>query len=124
MEHMPMGPAQVVLGSSQFGQVIFDATGQAVYTFGPDTTAMSRCYGACAQAWPPVLTHGSPSAGAGIRAGLLGTTKRTDGTTQVTYAGHPLYYFASEAKHVVTCHNMNTNGGLWLAITAAGTAPH
>jgi len=120
MAHMTTGSVAIATGSSQLGPVLFDGNGQAVYTFGPDTSARSTCYGTCAAAWPPVLTHGAPHAEASAQSALLGTTRRTDGSLQVTYGGHPLYHYAHEGQHVVTCHNMTSDGGLWLAVTASG----
>jgi predicted lipoprotein with Yx(FWY)xxD motif len=105
---------------SQFGMMLFDDTGQAIYLFDKEKTTKPECYDACAEAWPPVLTKGTPTATDGARQNLLGTTKRTDGTTQVTYGGHPLYYYAHEAKNEVKCHNIQGFGGLWLVVTPAG----
>ena len=105
---------------SQFGMMLFDGTGQAIYLFDKEQTTKPECYGACAEAWPPVLTKGPPTAVSGTKQDLLGTTKRTDGTTQVTYAGHPLYFYAHEAKNEVKCHNIRGFGGLWLVVTPAG----
>jgi predicted lipoprotein with Yx(FWY)xxD motif len=110
----------VKAASSQFGQVLFDGPGQAIYLFDKEATAKPGCYGACAKAWPPVLTDGPPVAGRAARADRLGTTKRTDGSVQVTYAGHPLYYYAHEGKNEVRCHNVREFGGLWLAVTPTG----
>jgi len=112
----------VTTAGSDFGQVLFDSTGQAIYLFDKETSAVPDCYGDCAVAWSPVLTEGAPAAGAGTMSDLLGTTPRTDGSVQVTYAGHPLYYYAHEGKNVVTCHNVNEFGGLWLAVTPIGQA--
>jgi predicted lipoprotein with Yx(FWY)xxD motif len=105
---------------SQFGMMLFDGTGQAIYLFDEEQTSKPECYGACAEAWPPVLTEGSPAAASGTKQDLLGTTKRADGTTQVTYGGHPLYFYAHEAKNEVKCHNIQGFGGLWLVVTPAG----
>jgi predicted lipoprotein with Yx(FWY)xxD motif len=105
---------------SQFGMMLFDSTGQAIYLFDKEETTKPECYGACAEAWPPVLSKGAPSAKDGARQNLLGTTKRTDGKIQVTYGGHPLYYYAHEAKNEVKCHNIQGFGGLWLVVTPAG----
>jgi predicted lipoprotein with Yx(FWY)xxD motif len=105
---------------SQFGMMLFDGTGQAIYLFDKEQTSKPECYGACAEAWPPVLTNGTPAAAGGTRQDLIDTTKRTDGTTQVTYGGHPLYYYAHEAKNEVKCHNIQGFGGLWLVVTPAG----
>jgi predicted lipoprotein with Yx(FWY)xxD motif len=108
--------------NSQFGMMLFDDTGQAIYLFDKERTAKPECYGACAKAWPPVLTKGAPIAADGIRPSLLGTTVRTDGTTQVTYGGHPLYFYAHEAKNEVKCHNIQGFGGIWLVVTPKGRA--
>ena len=120
----PGAPTGVTIttAASDFGQVLFDGTGQAIYLFDKETTAVPDCYGDCAVAWPPVLTDGPPVVGDGATADLLGSTSRTDGSTQATYAGHPLYYYANEGKNVVTCHNVNEFGGLWLVITPSGQA--
>ncbi|MGW5240964.1 COG4315 family predicted lipoprotein [Monashia sp. NPDC004114] len=115
-----MHGTQIAGGESQFGTVLFDGTGQAIYTFDVEKTSTPACYDACAAAWPPVLTEGAPAAGAGVQAGLLGTTTRTDGKTQVTYAGHPLYFYAHEGKHEVKCHNVEMNGGRWYAVQLDG----
>jgi predicted lipoprotein with Yx(FWY)xxD motif len=112
----------VKAASSQFGRVLFDDAGQAIYLFDKETTAKPDCYDACAEAWPPVLTDGLPVAGRWAREDRLGTTKRTDGSVQVTYAGHPLYYYAHEGKNEVRCHNVREFGGLWLAVTPSGEA--
>jgi predicted lipoprotein with Yx(FWY)xxD motif len=101
--------------------MLFDRKGQAIYLFDKETTRRSKCYGACATAWPPVLTDGHPRAAGAVRDGLLGTTKRTDGSSQVTYAGHPLYYYAHENPHQVLCHNVTEFGGRWLVVTPNGT---
>jgi predicted lipoprotein with Yx(FWY)xxD motif len=115
----------IKLAKSQFGPVLFDATGQAIYLFDKEKSSTPQCYGECAEAWPPVVTESAPAAVTGVRAELLGTTARTDGSTQVTYAGHPLYFYAHEGKNVVLCHNVREYGGLWLAVTGSGeAAPH
>lgn len=100
--------------------MLFDDTGQAIYLFDKEATGRAACYDACAEAWPPVLTAGSPRATGQVRPGLMGTTQRTDGSTQVTYAGHPLYYYAHEGKNEVLCHNVTGFGGLWLVVTPSG----
>jgi predicted lipoprotein with Yx(FWY)xxD motif len=110
---------------SRFGDMLFDESGQAIYLFDKEKTPTPECYDECAVAWPPVLTQGAPVAGGGTQADKLGTSVRTDGTTQVTYGGHPLYYYAHEGKNEVKCHNVSGFGGLWLVVTPAGeAAPH
>lgn len=119
-------PAQpgtrVAVADSDFGPMLFDATGQAIYLFDVETTAKPRCYDDCAEAWPPVLSDGRPVAGRGVDGSLLGTTKRTDGTVQVTYGGHPLYFYAHEAKREVKCHDVFLNGGNWYVVRPDGDA--
>ena len=107
---------------SEFGTILYDGTGQAIYMFDVETTSRPPATDACAEAWPPVLTAGKPVAGAGVQASLLGTTERTDGRTQVTYNDHPLYFYAHEGKHEVECHNVFLNGGTWYAVQPDGNA--
>ena len=107
---------------SQFGQVLFDGDDQAIYYFDKEKGSRSECYDACASAWPPVITQGEPQADGRVKGGLLGTTERDDGTTQVTYDGHPLYYYAHEGPNEVKCHNVDEFGGLWLAVQPNGQA--
>jgi predicted lipoprotein with Yx(FWY)xxD motif len=109
---------------SRYGTVIFTGQGRAIYLFARDH-GKSACYGACAKAWPPVLTKGKPTAGTGVRASLLGTLRRKDGTQQVTYAGHPLYRFVNDKKAgEITCQNVSQFGAKWLVLTPAGNAVH
>jgi predicted lipoprotein with Yx(FWY)xxD motif len=115
----------IKVADSQFGTILFDRSGQAIYLFDKEATSRPECYDACAAAWPPVLTSGAPVATAGVRDDALGTTSRRDGTTQITYAGHPLYYYAHEGKNEVLCHNIREYGGRWLVVTPTGkAAPH
>lgn len=108
--------------SSQFGRVIADGRGEAFYLFDKERSSKSRCYGACAVAWPPVLTKGKPRAGAGAKARLLGTTKRANGKLQVTYAGKPLYYYVDDSPGVILCHDVFEYGGDWLVVKPNGRA--
>ena len=117
------GAATVTAHASRFGKVLFDGSGRALYLFKRDKSSRSTCSGACAKAWPPFLTTKAPKVGAGARAGLLGTTKRADGTVQVTYAGHPLYYFSGDTKPgQIKCQNVVNFGGLWLVVSPGGAA--
>jgi predicted lipoprotein with Yx(FWY)xxD motif len=113
---------KITISGSQFGEILFDADNQAIYLFDKETDATPQCYGECADAWPPVLTEGDPVAAGAADQTLLGTTKRDDGTTQVTYAGQPLYYYAHEGPGQVLCHNVSEFGGLWLVLDAKGDA--
>ena len=109
--------------SSRYGRILFDGRGRVLYLFARDRGGRSSCYGACAKAWPPFLTKGAPRALAGVNAKLLGTTKRSDGTLQVTYAKHPLYYFSEDTKPgQITCQNVSNFGALWLVVAPSGEA--
>ena len=114
--------ATVKVVSSQFGRVIADKRGEAFYLFDKETSKRSRCYGECAVAWPPVLTKGKPRAGKGADASLLGTTRRRNGKLQVTYDGHPLYYYQHDEPGRILCHNVDEFGGLWLVVNPRGDA--
>jgi len=82
----------------EVGQALVDSEGFTLYYFEKDRGGKSACYGACAQIWPPLSTEGAPTASGGATAAKLGTTKRDDGTVQVTYAGWPLYTYTVDAK--------------------------
>jgi len=112
----------VVVEGSDFGPMLFDDTGQAIYLFDVETTAEPRCYDDCEAAWPPVFTDGKPVAGDGVDGSLLGTTERSDGRLQVTYNDHPLYFYAHEGKHEVLCHDVFLNGGSWYVVQPDGSA--
>jgi len=108
--------------STQFGRILFDSRGQALYGFTRDRRGgPSRCYGACATAWPVHYAKGALRAGNGVKQSLIGTTRRTDGRLQVTYNGWPLYFYAHEGIGEVTCQNVDEFGGLWLVARANGT---
>jgi predicted lipoprotein with Yx(FWY)xxD motif len=112
----------VTTGGSAYGTVLVDRRRQAIYFFERETGRAPRCYGACAAAWPPVLTDGLPRARGQVRSGLLGTVERRDGSLQVTYAGHPLYFYAHEGPGQLLCHDVVENGGRWLAVSPRGGA--
>jgi predicted lipoprotein with Yx(FWY)xxD motif len=113
---------EIMAADSQYGSILFDSKPQAIYLFDKETSSTSECYGACAEAWPPVLTDGEPQAGSGANAKLLGTTERDDGSIQVTYAGHPLYYYVDDPPGEVLCQNVEEFGGLWLVVEPGGEA--
>ena len=115
----PSGTVNVA--STGLGKILVDSRGLTLYLFEADKGATSACSGACAAAWPPLVTSGKPTAGGGIDASLLGTTKRSDGTMQLTYSGHPLYRFASDTKPGdTTGQGVNGFGALWYVLSAAG----
>ena len=103
--------------------MLFDARGRAIYLFTREPGTKSRCYGECAVAWPPVYTRGKPRALRGVDADLLGTTKRRGGRRQVTYNGHPLYYYVTDTKPgQITCQDITEFGGTWLVVDPQGNA--
>jgi predicted lipoprotein with Yx(FWY)xxD motif len=119
------GATIAVATNTKLGQILVDGSGKTVYLFVADKGTTSACYTSCATIWPPVLTTGAPQAGTGAQASLLGTTARTDGTTEVTYAGHPLYYFIQDkAAGDAKGQAINGFGGLWWVVSPAGAAMH
>jgi predicted lipoprotein with Yx(FWY)xxD motif len=115
--------AEVALGQSKLGAILVDDKGRTLYLWKGDKGTTSSCSAACAAAWPPLTTVGSPRAGTGVAASKLGTTKRTDGTLQVTYAGHPLYYFAGDSAPGQTTGEGTTGfGAEWEVVSSSGAA--
>jgi predicted lipoprotein with Yx(FWY)xxD motif len=107
--------------SSAYGRILFDSRGRALYAFTRDPRGRTVCNGACAAAWPPYVLRGRLQAGGPVRRSLLGTTRRADGTRQVTYAGRPLYYYVNDRRPgEVRCQNVFGFGGLWLVMRANG----
>jgi predicted lipoprotein with Yx(FWY)xxD motif len=113
-----------VTDTQDLGKVVVDSAGMTMYDFHKDKGTTSSCYGACAEAWPPLLTSGEPKAAAGAESSLLGTTKRKDGTLQVTYNGHPLYGFVEDRKPGETNGNdVDGFGAEWYALQPNGEEP-
>lgn len=106
------------------GTIIVDSKGFTLYDFHKDKGGKSSCYGACAGAWPPLLTEGPPKAEAGAMASQLGTTKRKDGTVQVTYAGWPLYtYVGDNGPGEPNGNDISLFGAQWYALQPDGEEP-
>lgn len=115
------GAAVVSLGHTKAGMVLVDANGMTLYDFHKDKGTTSSCYGPCAEGWPPALTEGEPSVGNGASASKLGTTERKDGTTQITYAGHPLYTFVEDKKPgEANGNDVKAFGASWYALKGNG----
>ena len=105
------------------GTVLTNSDGMTLYLFEADKGTTSTCSGDCATNWPPVTTSGNATATMGATSSMLGTTTRDDGSTQVTYNGHPLYTFVGDTSSgQATGQGINAFGGLWYAVTTAGTA--
>ena len=111
----------VSTASTKLGRVLVNSRGHTLYMFGKDKHGKSACSGMCATFWPPLIASGKPRATAGVKASLLGTTKRADGRLQVTYNHHPLYTFAKDTKKGQTNgEGINAFGGTWDAVSPTG----
>ena len=118
------GAASVVgTKTGSLGTFLVDGKGRALYLWEADHGSTSACSGACARAWPPLTITGPPKASGAVRGSLLGTTKRADGSREVTYAGHPLYLFAGDSRAgQTTGEGSNGFGAPWWVVTPAGKA--
>ncbi len=114
------GGSEVATSSSDLGTILTDKDGNTLYLFENDANGESTCYEDCASNWPAFATDGDPVAGQGADASMLGTTERTDGTVQVTYADHPLYYFGGDQQPGDT--NGQEIGDVWYTISPTGEA--
>lgn len=113
--------ATLTVRSSAYGRILFDSRGRALYAFTRDPRRRTVCNGACAAAWPPYILRGRLQAAGAVERSLLGTTRRANGTRQVTYAGRPLYYYVRDrSPGEVRCQNVFGFGGLWLVMRANG----
>ncbi|HMJ34471.1 MAG TPA: hypothetical protein VK501_11185 [Baekduia sp.] len=118
----PSSPAKVGVRTTKLGKILVNAKGVTLYLFMKDKNGKSACTGACAQAWPPLLTKGHPKASGGAASAKLGTTKRSDGTTQVTYNGHPLYTFIMDHNKpgATAGEGLNAFGAEWYVLGTKG----
>ena len=111
----------VATGSSQVGNVLVDRRGRTLYLFEKDRRGESACAGACALEWPPLITSGRPTAAGMAQGSLLGTTRRSDGSRQVTYSGHPLYRFEGDTRPGQTAgEGLRDFGASWFVVSPAG----
>jgi predicted lipoprotein with Yx(FWY)xxD motif len=112
----------VGLRKLKVGTALVDGQGRTLYLFEADKGPNSTCGGGCASLWPPATTSGKPTAGPGVDAAKLGTTKRSDGTLEVTYNGHPLYRYAPDTKAGdATGQGLNQFGAKWYVLAASGS---
>ena len=115
------GAETIKTTSNDLGTILVDGEGKTLYLFEGDTGSKSMCSGGCAGAWPPVTTEGDPQAGSGVTASMLGTTKRDDGATQVTYGGHPLYYYYGDTSpRPTTGQGLDDYDAEWYVLGADG----
>jgi predicted lipoprotein with Yx(FWY)xxD motif len=115
--------ATVSTSNTKLGQTLVDGNGRTLYLFQKDQPNQSACSGACASAWPVDQSAGAPKATSGVKASMLGTIKRGDGTTQVTYNKHPLYYYSGDtAAGQQAGQGLNAFGALWYVVAPSGVA--
>ena len=127
-QHLPTTPARaqrtgrvITTRKSTYGTILTGGGDRTIYLFTHDRSAASTCYGPCAAAWPPVLTKRSPRR-TGTLTTAIGTTRRRDGTVQVTYGGHPLYYYVGDVQPgEILCQDVDEFGGTWLVVSPRGT---
>lgn len=118
---LAQAPTTLSVRGSDYGRILFDSDGRALYAFTSDPRAESVCADACAAAWPPYLVDGNVRAGEGTEQSLLATIRRPDGGRQVTYAGRPLYYYVGDREPgQVLCQNVVEFGGTWLVVAPNG----
>jgi predicted lipoprotein with Yx(FWY)xxD motif len=116
------GP-KVKVVSSDYGRILADGRGRALYLFTADKGKASTCSGDCATAWPPYIVKSKPTALSGAKPGLVGTSRRPDGKLQAPYAGHPVYYYEGDRQPgQVLCQAVNEFGGYWYVLRANGKA--
>jgi predicted lipoprotein with Yx(FWY)xxD motif len=113
--------ATVTAASTKLGMVLVDGSGRTLYLFEKDQPNQSTCAGTCAAAWPVDHSSGTPKTGSGVQASLLGTINRSDNTTQVTYNGHPLYYYSGDSQAgQQNGQGLNAFGAAWYVVAPAG----
>jgi predicted lipoprotein with Yx(FWY)xxD motif len=113
--------AIVDLRGSKLGRTLVDGQGRTLYLFEADMAGKSNCNDACTSAWPPYVSNGTPRAGTGVTGALLGTSIRGDGATQVTYRGHPLYYYAGDNRPGDAAgQGLNQFGAKWYVLASSG----
>jgi predicted lipoprotein with Yx(FWY)xxD motif len=110
-----------VANAGGLGKILVNSQGRTVYLFKKDSGPKSTCFGECAADWPPVTTPGKPATGSGLTASKVGTTSRSNGKTQVTYNGHPLYLFAGDNGPGATAgQGLKAFGAGWFVLSPAG----
>jgi len=114
-------PATIGVASSGLGNIVVNSKGRSLYVFGKDSGSKSACLGACAVNWPPLGANGKPTVGSGLKPSLVGLSGRSDGASQVTYDGHPVYLFVGDKRAGQTNgQGVNAFGGVWYVLSPAG----
>lgn len=115
--------ATISLRSTKLGPVLVNSKGHTLYLFGKDRNGKSSCAGQCSGFWPPLVAHGKPSVGRGLKASLVSVTRRSDGKMQVRYNKHPLYSFSEDTQAGQTKgQRFSAFGGTWYSVSAKGKA--
>ena len=118
-----MTSASVSVHKTKLGLILVNSKGHTLYLFRKDRNGKSACSGSCARFWPPLLSRGKPTAGPGVKRTLLGTTRRSNGSLQVTYNKHPLYTYSLDKRAAQTKgEGALAFGAKWYAVSARGTA--
>lgn len=119
----PPGVVTIATRTGARGTHLVSGSGRTIYLWVADKGSTSECTGACAKSWPPVISTGAPTAGGGANAAALGTTTRSDGSKQVTYNGHPLYFFLGDQTPGATYGQGSDNfGAKWWLVAPSGNA--
>ena len=120
--HAAKGETIALMKVGKLGKILTDGEGHVLYLFEKDKHGKSACYGGCATFWPPVITKGKPIAKGGVSAAKLGTAKRRDGKSQVTYNGHPVYYYKGDNNRPRRASGEGSKlfGAEWYVLNAAG----
>jgi predicted lipoprotein with Yx(FWY)xxD motif len=114
-------PATIGVASSGLGNIVVNSKGRSLYVFGKDSGSKSACLGACSANWPPLRADGKPTIGSGLKSSLVGLSRRSDGASQVTYNGHPVYLFVGDKSAGQTSgQGVNAFGGVWYVLSPAG----
>jgi predicted lipoprotein with Yx(FWY)xxD motif len=117
------GVTTVATASTKLGSILVDGNGRTLYLFEKDQPDQSACSGGCASTWPPDHSSAAPKAGSGVKASMLGTIKRGDGSTQVTYNRHPLYLYSGDSgAGQQNGQGISAFGALWYVVSPAGAA--
>jgi predicted lipoprotein with Yx(FWY)xxD motif len=111
----------ITIAHAKLGSYLADSKGRALYLFEADKGSASSCYSACASVWPPLTSGAAVTPGSGVMGALVGTSKRSDGTSEVTYHGHPLYYYAGDqTAGSITGEGLNQFGAKWYLVAPSG----
>ena len=117
----PSGIARLATSNTRYGRIIVDGSGRTLYLFDIDPELTPKCYDACALAWPPLLANSAAASDPLLNDGLIAVSQRTDGSSQLTYNGHPLYYYVGDrSPGEIKCQAVIEFGGGWYVVDPRG----